>query len=181
LGCHVRPTNNNVCAKGVYLVFLFDQLGRHVYLPLNQAAPEVREEYGPDHQKVLLSRPDFARELLSSYGIQDMHLEPPDLKGNGPFMRGYCSGNIASLRYDNDFMPSENDLIQGLQRILSLYATYVAVGSGKIGESEELPDDVQTAQEAKKSKWHRRAERDQKLARAAKNFMGSLPSVRVQF
>ena len=121
----------------------------------------------------MLSRAEFARELLEPYEISDLHLEPLDLNGNGALTRGYSAGNIASIRYDNKLLPSESDLIQELQRMLSLYATYVAVRSGKVGESEELPDDVKTAQEARKFRWHRRAERNQKLARDAKKFHGS--------
>ena len=54
-----------------------------------------------------------------------------------------------------------------------MYATYVAVKNGEVGESEELPDNISSGQEAKKYRWHRRAERNQKLAADAKKFHGS--------
>ena len=167
------PRITKSAQNGVYVVYLFDQAGRHAYLSLNQATTEVYEEYKKQYRQVLEDRAVFARELLSPYNTGDLIKDPLDLTGQGDLTRGYCAGNIVSIKYDTADLPTEADLVRDLNRILNLYATYVAVKNGEVGESEELPDNISSGQEAKKYRWHRRAERNQKLAADAKKFHGS--------
>lgn len=167
------PRVTKSAQNGVYVVYLFDQAGRHVYLSLNQATTEVHEEYKKQYRQVLEDRAVFARELLSPYNTGDLIKDSLDLTGQGDLTRGYCAGNIVSIKYDKADIPTEADLVRDLNRILNLYATYVAVKNGEVGESEELPDSISSGQEAKKYRWHRRAERNQKLAADAKKFHGA--------
>ena len=167
------PKITKSAQSGVYVVYLFDQAGRHVYLSLNQATTEVYEEYKKLYRQVLEDRATFARELLTPYNIGDLIQGPLDLTGSGDLTKGYCAGNIVAVKYDAEKIPMEADLVRDLNRMLHLYATYVAVKNGEVGESEELPDSVSNGQEAKKYRWHRRAERNQKLSADAKKFHGS--------
>ncbi len=167
------PRITKSAQNGIYVVYLFDQVGRHVYLSLNQATLEVYEEYKKLYRQVLEDRAVFIRDLLAPYNINDLIQSPLNLTGNGKFTKGYCAGNIIAFKYDAENLPSEPDLLRDLNRILNLYATYVAVKNGEVGESEELPDSISNGQEAKKYRWHRRAERNQKLSADAKKFHGS--------
>ena len=167
------PRITKSAQNGIYVVYLFDQAGRHVYLSLNQATLEVYEEYKKHYRQVLEDRAVFTRELLAPYNISDLIHSPLELTGQGKFTKGYCAGNIIAFKYDTINLPSEPDLIRDLNRLLNLYANYVAVKNGEVGESEELPDSISNGQEAKKYRWHRRAERNQKLSADAKKFHGA--------
>lgn len=167
------PRITTSAQKGVYVVFLFDSAGRHVYLSLNQATTEVREEFGARFKDVLKSRAEFAQELLRPHGIDDLKLSALELDGTGSLTRGYCVGNIAAFSYPADNIPSGVELRKDLGRLINLYWTYVSVRSGEMGEAEELPEGVTKGQEAQKFRWHRRAERNKKLAADAKKHHGS--------
>ena len=167
------PRITKSAQNGVYVVYLFDQGGRHVYLSLNQATLEVYEEYKKLYRQVLEDRAVSTRELLSPYNISDLIQGPLDLTGKGRFTIGYCAGNILAIKYELTSIPNETDLVHDLNRMLHLYSTYVAVKNGEVGESEELPDSINTGQEAEKYRWHRRAERNQRLSADAKKFHGS--------
>ena len=167
------PRITTSAQRGVYVVYLFDQLGRHVYLSLNQATTEVKDEYKSKFELVLRDRAEFASELLRPYQIDDLLAGDLDLTGSQELTRGYCAGNIAAFIYPAGSIPSEELLVRDLSRLLNLYSTYVSVRNGEVGEGEELPDGVQSGTEAKKYRWHRRAERNPRLAADAKKFHGS--------
>lgn len=167
------PRMTTSAQRGVYVVYLFDQLGRHFYLSLNQATTEVQDEYKSKFEQVLRDRADFAHDLLGPYGIEDLMGGSLDLTGDLDLTRGYCAGNIAALKYAASDIPTEDSLIRDLARFLNLYSTYVSVRNGEVGEGEELPDDITPGNEAKKYRWHRRAERNSRLASDAKKFHGT--------
>lgn len=167
-----EPSVTTSAQRGVYVVYLFDQLGRHVYLSLNQATTEVKDEFKSKFQEVLASRAEFARRLLEPHGIDDLLGEELDLTGDRELTRGYCTGNIVSACYSIDNFPSEETIRQDLERILSLYSTYILIRKGEIGEEEEIPDDISPGIESKRFRWHRRAERNPRLSADAKRFHG---------
>jgi len=167
------PRITTSAQKGVYVVYLFDQQGRHVYLSLNQATTEVKDEFHSLYKDVLVDRATFAQSLLRPYGIADLEIGQLDLTGSGDLTKGYCAGNIAAVKYRVSDLVDENVLLRDLNRLLSLYTTYVSVRSGEVGEEEELPVEVAAGIEARKFRWHRRAERNGRLAADAKRFHGA--------
>ena len=167
------PTITKSAQNGFYVVYLFDQEGRFVYLSLNQATTEVQNEFKSTYRDVLASRAEFARVLLGQFDINDLVQVPLNLTGTGALTRGYCSGNIVSIRYDRDAVPKQSILVRDLLRMISLYATYAAAKKGDIGESEEVPPEIPSGKEAQKYRWHRRAERNQKLSDDAKKYHGT--------
>lgn len=168
-----EPSVTTSAQRGVYVVYLFDQSGRHVYLSLNQATTEVKDEFKSRFKEVLASRAEFARRLLEPHGIDDLVVGELDLSGDRELTRGYCAGNIVAARYSLDNFPSEELIRQDLERILSLYSTYILVRNGEIGEEEEVPDGIGPGIESKRFRWHRRAERNARLSADAKRFHGS--------
>lgn len=168
------PRVTTSAQRGVYVVYLFDSDGQHLYLSLNQATTEVRKEAGRHYTDVLESRAELAREVLEPYGTEDLLLGPLQLSGSGDLTRGYCAGNIAAFEYHRGQLPSEAGLTHDLLRLLSLYQTYLLVRTGDLGQEEELPSDIDSATEARRFRWHRRAERNRSLAMAAKKFHGTV-------
>lgn len=167
------PAVTTSAQRGVYVVYLFDQVGRHVYLSLNQATTEVKDEFKSRYEDVLKDRAEFVRELLHPYGIADLVLDPLDLTGNGDLTRGYCAGNIVAICYSTTDIPSDHIIRRDLNRLLNLYATYAAVKNGDLSEGEEVPENIRSRQEVRKYRWHRRAERNSRLSADAKKFHGS--------
>jgi 5-methylcytosine-specific restriction protein A len=185
------PQVTTSAQRGYYVVYLFDQIGRHVYLSLNQATTEIKEQFGPLFIQVLQDRANRAIESLHVANLDGLSFGPIDLTGGAPLTRGYAAGNIAAYRYDTNDFPSDAVLTRDLIRLLDLYATYYSIRSGDIGDEEELPgfaistsspvstagttfeSPIMPAHEARQFRWHRRAERNQRLARDAKRFHGT--------
>lgn len=159
--------------RGFYVAYLFRQDGQRVYLSLNQATTEVREQFPGEYRAVLSDRASYAAQLLDPFGLDAMTVGPLDLGGSGALTRGYEAGNIASIPYGRGLVPGDAELSQDLHRLLTLYATYKAARAGLLeGGDEDLPPDVQPGEEARKYRWHRRAERNRQLAIRAKAHHG---------
>jgi 5-methylcytosine-specific restriction protein A len=167
------PKITTSARRGYYAVYLFDQAGRHCYLSLNQATTEVKEEFGAKYREVLEDRAAVAKSALASSGISDLFQGPLDLLGSGDLTKGYCAGNIVAIKYPKKAVPGHTDLVVDLLRMLSLCGVYSMLRSGEVGQVEELPETVEPGIEAKKFRWHRRAERNAKLATAAKAYHGT--------
>jgi 5-methylcytosine-specific restriction protein A len=107
------------------------------------------------------------------HDLTELDRGPLDLPGNGVFTRGYNVGNVAARRYARGALPSDSQLESDLGRFLALYGAWIDARDG-VNEStgEVLPDGVSPGYEAKKFRWHRRAERNPRLARQAKKYHG---------
>jgi len=172
------PAVTTSAQKGYYVVYLFRSDGRGVLLSLNQATTEVRRAFPGQYRQVLAARAQYAVDLLEPFGLDGMIPGPVDLGGAGSNTRGYEAGNIAGISYARDHIPDDPVLGQDLHRLLSLYGTYKAARDGQIeGGVEDLPPDVSSGEEAKRYRWHRRAERNRKLSAAAKAFHGYVCAV----
>jgi 5-methylcytosine-specific restriction protein A len=158
--------------RGYYVVYLFRRDGGAVYLSLNQATTEVRDEFGKQYLEVLESRAEFGRDLLRSADSAGLIAKALDLGGTSDLSRGYEAGNILAKRYDADGLPPQTDLAGDLQHFLELYSMYKAAYVGQVGTGDDEPDDTTSWEEKKKFRWHRRAERDRKMAQKAKEFHG---------
>jgi 5-methylcytosine-specific restriction protein A len=159
--------------KGYYVVYLFRGDGDAVFLSLNQATTEVRDEFPRQYRNVLAGRAEYACELLGPFGIDGLVLGSLYLGGTGSLTRGYEVGNIAAIRYEPGAVPPDPELMSDLHRMLGLYGTYKAARQGAVtGGTDDLPPDVAPGEEARKYRWHRRAERNRRLADAAKTIHG---------
>jgi 5-methylcytosine-specific restriction protein A len=167
------PAVTTSAQKGYYVVYLFRGDGQAVFLSLNQTTPEVRQQFPHQYQAVLSERAEYAAQLLQPFGIDEMVTGRIDLGGRGTLTRGYEAGNIAAVRHTPANLPSEDALARDLHRLLTLYATYKAARDGLLeGGGEDLPPGVQPGEEARKYRWHRRAERNRRLAADAKAYHG---------
>ena len=76
-------------------------------------------------------------------------------------------------RYSEDALPSDEDIRLDLARVVELYLALIDARES-INEStgEDLPDGITPGQEARPVRWHRRTERNPRLAQQAKQFHG---------
>jgi len=79
-----------------------------------------------------------------------------------------------AIWYPASNIPDEEVLQKDLNRFLALYQSLInGLDIADESNSEELPIGVSPGVEAKKFRWHRRAERNPRLARDAKSYHGS--------
>ncbi len=167
------PSITTSARVGYYVCYLFHGDGSRVYLSLNQATTEVRQQFPGLYRRVLSERAEYAVQLLQPFGISELLTGPLDLGSAGGLTRGYEAGNIGSVAYAHGAVPDDDALRRDLLRLLGLYGTYRAAREGALeGGVEDLPADVRPGEEARKYRWHRRAERNRRLARAAKVAQG---------
>jgi 5-methylcytosine-specific restriction enzyme A len=175
--------------NGYYLVYLFREDGAGVHLSLNQGTTAVHAEVGGRrYLPVLRDRATVYADLLGAPATQGLDLGPIDLGGGGKLTRGYEAGNIAAIYYPSGAVPSDEQLFSDLGRMLVIYKNLVEANdylaeADNPTESEAdtatgEPDGAGTPEadvaiEAKKLRWHLRAERNPKLARDAKRIHGS--------
>lgn len=158
---------------GYYPVFLFSSNGSKLYLSLNQARFEVKEEFGNLYKEVLTSRAEVARGLLRNFLTESLYEGFLDLESEDDLPVGYSVGNILSVEYKSGSLPSDEVIVSDIHKILALYRSYIALRSGNIdSDIEDIPEEISTGEEKKKYRWHRRTERNQKLSKDAKKFHG---------
>jgi 5-methylcytosine-specific restriction enzyme A len=165
--------------RGFYLVYLFRGDGAAVYLSLNQGTTEVYNRVGGgQYRQVLANQAAVDAGLLRPQGIDDLHLGSLDLPGVGHLTRGYNAGNICARGYNRAAVPSDPVLLSDLHRFLDLYGILIEAREA-INEStgEELPEGLEPGEEAQRYRWHRRAERNPRLARDAKRYHGTTCTV----
>lgn len=168
-----EPSVTTTAQRGFYAVYLFSVDCTRVVLSLNQGTTEVRALAGKKYLQVLQQRATIDATILRSEDLHGLHLGSIDLGGTGDLSRGYESGNIAGINYTLSSLPTEDDLRADLARMLALYSSLIAARDDiESVAAEELPPDVKPGVEAQKFRWHRRAERNQRLANDAKRHHG---------
>jgi 5-methylcytosine-specific restriction enzyme A len=170
--------------RGYYLVYLLRRDGDGLYLSLNQGTTAVHAEVGGRrYLGVLRDRAAMYAELLSSEGLNGLQLGPIDLGGGGTLTRGYEAGNVAAQYYDAKALPADAKLQADLRRFIALYRRLVDANDHltdadmPTAQSEQEADESVRALEAKRLRWHLRAERNPKLVAEAKRVHGSTCSV----
>jgi 5-methylcytosine-specific restriction protein A len=146
-----------------------------VYLSLNQGTTEVLERVGgAAYLDTLQSRANMFRGLLSSQQLDGL-VGPIDLGGSGTLTRGYEAGNILAVRYEAATLPSDEQLDADLARFLDLYTVLVSSQDALAEDADPAAVEaaIEAGMEAAKERWHRRSERNPRLANDAKKFHGS--------
>jgi 5-methylcytosine-specific restriction protein A len=160
--------------RGFYLVYLVPATGGSAFLSLNQATEEVYNEVGGSHYREALER-TAARDLKLLAGeTSGLGAGRIPLGAKSRLTRGYESGNIAAIEYQLP-LPDEGQLEEDLTRMLLLYAVLVE-GRDQVQQdegSQASPGAGLPEIEARRYRWHKRAERSRSLASAAKKVHGT--------
>jgi 5-methylcytosine-specific restriction protein A len=161
--------------RGFYVVYLFRGDGTAVYLSLNQGTTEVMELVGRRaYLGELRSRASTFLGLLASEDLKGLVDGAIDLGGTGDLTRGYEAGNIVSIRYEAGSLPEEAPLREQLERFLDLYEVLVQSRDALVEDADPaaVESSIPAGLEAKKERWHRRSERNPRLAKDAKQYHG---------
>jgi 5-methylcytosine-specific restriction protein A len=162
--------------RGFYIVYLLRGDGAAVTLPLNQGTTEVLQLVGrSNYLYELQTRAKSFVSLLSGQDTSGLDAGSLDLGGSGELTRGYEAGNIVSLTYPSGSLPAEEILQTDLDRMLVLYATLVQARDALVEDADPaaVEASAEAGMEAMKERWHRRSERNPKLAKAAKEYHGT--------
>jgi 5-methylcytosine-specific restriction enzyme A len=159
--------------RGFYVVYLFETDGAGVYLSLNQATTEIREQVsGSKYLKVLVDTATRDVGLLAAEDTGGLVTGPIDLKAKTPLAKGYEAGNIFGKRYVAGAVPAEGDLETDLTHFLLLYQALVEGRATVTGSVPPNPEDPASGVEAKRMRWHQQVERSRSLAKKAKQVHG---------
>ncbi|MEU0872186.1 MrcB family domain-containing protein [Nocardia brasiliensis] len=142
---------------GWYLVYLFAADGRSVYLSLNQGTTTwdtERKDFVFRSQDGLRERVEWAREQTRSTEIRDTVrdslVEEIDLQCRGRLGRAYQVGNVWSVEYRLDDMPSEEQLRVDFRNMTALLTDLYKADpeTGSLGEitgiAPEFEDDLRS-------------------------------------
>lgn len=160
--------------KGFYLVYLFCEDGSGLYISLNQGVTDLKQQYGSSTISALkVKASDYAAKVpYSSPGIL---LGPINLKSTKKMGLGelYENGAIYSRHYKIDALPSNAELESHLNEFIDLYLRLVVNQSSQ--QSSTIAEDDEeglSIEDGTKLREHKRIERNQKLAKKAKELQG---------
>lgn len=167
----------NTPQEGYYVVYLFPENMKGVYLSLNQGITSLKETYGFEAKTVLKSQAALFRSQLAPLPITHT-LANIDLSPSASFSRSsfYQYGNITAVFYPLDSMPTEEVLISDYTQMLTLYEKltyyhYHQAASKEMIKIAELKEDY-LVEDLTLMKLHESIERNNKLANQAKQYLG---------
>lgn len=104
--------------RGFYLVYLFSADMKDVYLSLNQGWSQYQTEYGKDARKAVRAVSAYWRATIVNKSEQvsdgEISLVPEGYKQSTSLPEGYENGNIYSIHYSIDNLPSQTVLMNDL-------------------------------------------------------------------
>lgn len=158
--------------KGFYPVYLFREDLAGVYLSLNQAMTEAKEQYRSEPKTALRARADNFRAMLGPaikpFVTNAIDLAPSNSSNSTSF---YEAGNICSVYYPMDQMPDESILVGHLRRVLDLYEMLVEVG---VADNPDPQEHNGTFFEGGGGlSFHLKVERNRKLSAMVKRLKGT--------
>jgi len=154
--------------SGYYPVFLFKSDMSGVYLSLNQGVTEVKENYKRDAYKVLRLRGEDYRAKLDIDDV-DLH-ETINLNSRNLNAKLYEAGNIISIYYDKDNLPSDSKLRADIYRFLEYYEE-LAYSDTNFNNKD---DHAFFEFENKQIRLHLRVERNATLSKKVKEIKGHI-------
>lgn len=126
--------------SGFYIVYLFKSDMSGVYLSLNQGWTQYKNKFGINEGKAEISKNSyFAKALLKS--DQGFSYDPIDLNAKNQLGKGYELGNICSVYYSSDSIPSEVEIINDLRNLIGVYRELKGVVGSDILEIQGKLDE----------------------------------------
>ncbi|AWP29481.1 DUF3578 domain-containing protein [Paenibacillus sp. Cedars] len=123
---------------GEYIVYLFSEDMKSVYLTLNQGVTVPKDELGKkEGYHYLEQKANELRELLPLEGMQkDDGINLTSKSGLG---RDYQVSTVAYIRYDRNAIPDDDQLLADLENVVFNYKMYVDHVIKNKGVDEEVP------------------------------------------
>jgi len=121
--------------RGVYCVYLFRQDMTGVYLTYNQGVSELIQEHGRrDARDLMHTRAETLREDCSSLVTRGFSLDDGiDLRTDRGLGAEYEHSTIAYKLYPADTIPADDDLLEDLEAVVTVYDEYLT----RVHENEQ--------------------------------------------
>lgn len=174
------PVVTTSAQKGYYTSLLFREDMKGVYLSLNQAMTEAKENYKADAKTALKARAANFRALLGKqvdrFPFATIDLAPSSPHNDTAF---YEAGNICAAYYEAGNLPSEDQIVADLRAMLRLYEALVI---GEVDNDVVVDPDDDTPQgmnqeDATRFRMHKRIERNANLVKKVKKVKGCVCEV----
>jgi 5-methylcytosine-specific restriction protein A len=176
------PLVTETAQEGFYPVYLFNRSLDRVYLSLNQGMANLRIELGTQAKETMSHRATILRsrvtpEYQERFSPDPINLNAPSLQSRLAF---YEPGHAFGKFYQRDELPSNDEITGDLANMLTLYsATIIRGGTQELEttghavaeQGEEYRSDA-SLDEKRRLRLHFRVERNQRLARLAKQVHG---------
>lgn len=126
--------------KGFYIVYLFSSDMESLYLSLNQGWTYFRKVFGRDAQEKILEVAKYWQKSLTTrtdrMNSNKIDLSLSNIK-NTTLPQGYELGNIFSIHYSKDNLPSNDQMLEDLQGMIYCLNELKnkLINSGDIGQS----------------------------------------------
>ncbi len=132
----------NSAQDGFYIVYLFKSDMSGVYLSLNQGWTQYERQFGiKDGRTEISKNSNYAKSLLKS--DQGFSYDAIVLNASNALGKGYELGNICSVYYSVDTIPSEVEIINDLRNLIGVYRELKGVVGSEILEIQgKLDEDV---------------------------------------
>jgi len=176
------PIVTESAQNGYYPVYLFSRSLDRVYLSLNQGMAQLRQEFGDNQTKEILShRATILRNRLAGLYEDSFPTKEIDLQPTGAHTRlaMYEPGHAFGLMYELATIPPTDRLVEHATRMLELYELATARGgTSEFDIGQPSPDPLQpdlgnmTLDEIRRYRYHRSIERNPRLAREVKRIHG---------
>lgn len=170
-----NPVVTTSAQHGYYTCYLFREDMQGVYLSLNQAMTEAKENYKSDAKTALQARAGNFRAMLGSqlnrFPLLDIDLAPDSPHNDTAF---YQAGNICAKYYPVTKLPSEEQFVTDLRDMLKLYEALI-VGQTDGEYSSDVEDDFPHGidhEDATRFRLHKRIERNDGLIKKVKKAHG---------
>lgn len=161
--------------SGYYVVLLFREDMKGVYLSLNQGMTEAKKLYKSDAKTALRARAANYRAMLGNQiaSFPDLII---DLSASSPSndTTFYEAGNICAKYYPSGQLPNEAQLVGDLSAMLQLYEALIqgetASDTVSMLEGDEPPEIHY--EDASRFRMHKRIERNSGLSKRVKQLHG---------
>ncbi len=114
----------DTATKGYYIVYLFRADMSGVYLSMNQGWTFIKSQFGVKEGKVNIQKLTRAWQKILSSTLNDFSFDQIDLRVIGSKTRlpeGYEAGHICGKYYDANSLPDNQEIINDLRSMLSVY------------------------------------------------------------
>ena len=176
------PLVTETAQAGFYPVYLFNRSFDRVYLSLNQGMSGLRDELGTQAKEVMSHRAAILRTRVTPEYQERFNSNPINLHASGTQSRlaFYEPGHALGTYYVYDALPSQDEIAADLNGMLNLYKTAIieggtqeleTAGHAVAEQGEEYRADA-SLEEKRRLRLHYRVERNQRLARLAKQIHG---------
>lgn len=130
--------------NGFYLTFLFNALGRGVYLTLNQASTKGSNNLKSLEPEIVKQRVNWAKNVVGNEFLNKRNYKVINLEGRKTKLgEAFAATDIASLFYEDKNIPNDEEIVDDINFLLrGLESIYLELDNGGVipGEYEEFEE-----------------------------------------